>query len=98
MRVLTAAAAGALAGVPDLAVEVVSPTDRPAAGREQGRWNLDDACPLLWLGDPPRRTASVYRPGVATRRLGEGHALEGEDVLPGLRLPWPTSGVPLGPR
>jgi Uma2 family endonuclease len=97
-RSLAADEAGVLAGPPDLAVEVVSPTDRPADVREKVQWYLDDACPLLWLVDPQRRTATIYRPGVATRHLSEGHALDGEDVLPGLRLPLVDLWGALGPR
>jgi Uma2 family endonuclease len=79
--------AGWLEGVPDLAVEVMSPSDRPADVRQKVQWYLDHGCSLLWLVDPQRRTATVYRPGAATRHLGEGDILDGEDVLPGLELP-----------
>jgi Uma2 family endonuclease len=97
-RSLAADEAGVLAGPPDLAVEVVSPTDGPADVREKVQWYLDDACPLLWLVDPQRRTATVYRPGVATRRLAEGHELDGEHILPGFRLPLADLWGAPGPR
>ncbi len=90
--------AGVLAGLPDQAVEVVSPSDRSADVREKVQWHLDDACPLPWLIDPQRRTATVCRPGVAIRHLGEGHVLDGEDILPGFRLPLADLRAAPGPR
>jgi len=72
---------------PDLAVEVRSPSDRPkdiAAKLEHYR---RARVPLVWWVDPARRTVAVYRDGQSIAELGEGDALDGGDVLPGLRLP-----------
>ena len=97
-RSVAADDAGVLAGVPDVAVEVVSPTDRPADVREKVQWYLDDHCPLLWLVDPQRRTATVYRPDGATRHLSGENRLDGEDILPGFQLLLTDLWGGLGPR
>ena len=88
----------ALTGAPDLAVELVSPGNTPAAVRKKVQWYLEAGCPLVWVVAPRRRTATVYRPGAAPRVLGEGAALDGEDVLPGFRLPLADLWDALGPR
>jgi Uma2 family endonuclease len=73
--------------VPDLVVEIVSPSDR--AGRllqKVADW-LDVGVRLLWLVEPRRRTITVYSAGGAARLLRESDALDGGDVLPGFRMP-----------
>jgi Uma2 family endonuclease len=72
---------------PDLAVEVVSPGDH--FSRIQGKIADYLACgvALLWVIDPEDRSVSVYRPGQPLRILQESDHLDGEDVLPGFRLP-----------
>lgn len=72
---------------PDLAVEVVSPTDRlPDAERKVRRY-LDAGTPLAWLVDPASRSVAVHRPGRPGRTLGAADVLDGRDVLPGFTLP-----------
>jgi Uma2 family endonuclease len=94
-----AALAGrALDGPPDLAVEVVSPGDSRPEVRTKVQWYLAAGCPLVWVVDPQRRAAAVYRPGAAVRQLGEEDALDGEDVLPGFRLSLADLWSALGPR
>jgi Uma2 family endonuclease len=93
-----ALASTALSGPPDLAVEVVSPSDRVADLRQKVQWHLEAGCPLVWVVDPQRRTATMYRPGMAPRHLGDNQALEGDDVLPGFRLPLRDLWNSLGPR
>lgn len=74
---------GYLALAPDLAVEVLSPRDRPGEILNKvGDW-LDAGTRLVWVIDPERRLARVYRlDGTESQLLGDG-ALDGEDVLPG---------------
>ncbi len=72
---------------PDLVVEVVSPTDRAGkVARKVEDW-LAAGVRLLWLFRPRDRTVTVYAPGRPTQVLGIGDVLDGEDVLPGFRLP-----------
>jgi Uma2 family endonuclease len=83
-----AALAGqALDGSPDLAVEVVSPGDSRPEVRQKVQWYLAAGCSLVWVVNPQRRTATVYRPGAEVRHLTTSGVLDGEDVLPGFRLP-----------
>lgn len=71
---------------PDLAVEVLSPSDR--AGRvlsKVGDW-LDAGTRLVWVVDPVRRAARVYRVNGTDAAVAADGALDGEDVVPGLSI------------
>ena len=71
---------------PDLHVEVVSPDRHKKKNREKLAHSTANGCRLGWLIDPYRKTVEVYRDGKAERLPDDG-VLEGEPVLPGLRLP-----------
>jgi len=69
---------------PDLVVEVLSHNDRPGEVLAKvGDW-LDAGARLVWVIDPERRLARVYRADGTEHILDEADALLGEDVLPGL--------------
>jgi len=71
---------------PDLAVEVVSPTDRePAIRRKLAIYA--EAGVLVWLVRPQRKTVEVYAPDQPVEILGIDGELDGGDVLPGFHLP-----------
>ncbi len=42
---------------------------------------------LVWVIDPERRRAAVYRSPTDVREIGPSGSLEGEDVLPGFVCP-----------
>ena len=68
---------------PDLVVEVLSPGDRPGETFGKiGDW-LEGGVRLVWVIDPERRLARVYRQDGTETYLAETDTLEGEDVLPG---------------
>jgi len=68
---------------PDLVAEVLSPNDRPGEILAKvGDW-LDAGTRLVWVIDPERRVARVYRADGTEALLEETDALRGEDVLPG---------------
>jgi len=68
---------------PDLVVEVLSPDDRPGETLAKvGDW-LEAGARLVWVIDPERRQARVYRPDGSESLIGELDRLKGEDVLPG---------------
>jgi Uma2 family endonuclease len=68
---------------PDLAVEVLSPDDRPGEVLAKvGDW-LNAGARAVWVVDPIRVIARVYRADGSESILGETDALVGEDVLPG---------------
>jgi Uma2 family endonuclease len=68
---------------PDLAVEVLSPDDRPGEVREKIADWLSAGTMLVWVVDPVTRTARVYRPDATETIVGEDGRLDGESVLPG---------------
>jgi Uma2 family endonuclease len=72
---------------PDLAVEVVSPTDRSTDVTAKVQAYLEAGTPLVWVVDPEKHTAAGYRPGAPTLFLSESDSLDGGDVLPGFSLP-----------
>jgi Uma2 family endonuclease len=73
-------------GPPDVAVEVLSPSDRPArVTRRVSLW-FDHGVTQLWIVNEKNRTVTVYRsPSNATTFSGSDY-LEAEDLLPGFRL------------
>lgn len=72
---------------PDLAVEVRSPSDRPGDIAKKLELYRRAGVPLVWWVDPRQRTVEVHRHGQLVAKLHEGDELDGEDVLPGFRLP-----------
>ena len=86
-RVPTDEPLGYLPIAPDLVVEVLSPSDR--AGDIQSKvsdW-LNAGTRLVWVVDPVRCRAVVYRADASVALLSENDALDGEDVLPGFSCP-----------
>ncbi len=72
---------------PDLAVEVVSPDDRPGEVLAKVADWLSAGCRLVWVVDPGRRLARVYRADGSESDLTDRDTLDGEDVLPGFSCP-----------
>jgi Uma2 family endonuclease len=71
--------------VPDLVAEILSPDDRPGEVIAKiGEW-LTAGVRLVWVLDPDRRIAHVYRPEGSLSLVGVEDGLEGENVLPGFR-------------
>ena len=70
---------------PDLVVEVLSPDDRPGEVLAKVADWLTAGTRLVWVVDPERRVARVYRADGSEALVNEGGALEGEAVLPGFR-------------
>ena len=74
---------GYLALAPDLAVEVISPNDRPREVRGKVSDWLNAGTRLVWVIYPASRTATVHRPPGTVQELGEKDSLDGADVVPG---------------
>ena len=72
---------------PDMAVEVVAPTDVWIAVEEKVLEYLRAGSRLVWVVDPQTRTVHVYRPDGSAQILGCEETLTGEDVLPGFSVP-----------
>ena len=74
-------------GVPDLAVEIDSPSRRPAVEQRRIQDYLDAGVRLLWVIHVEAGSATAYQADGSARLLRVGDALEGGSVLPGFRLP-----------
>ncbi len=68
---------------PDLAVEVLSPSDRPRAVFDRVGEYLEAGVRLVWVVDPQKRRAVEYRSLSEAREILPSGALDGADVLPG---------------
>jgi len=77
---------GFLEGAPDLAVEVVSPGDRPGYVAEKVAEWLESGAAAVWVVDPRKRTVVVHEGAREPRTHGEADTLGGGSVLPGFAL------------
>jgi Uma2 family endonuclease len=75
---------------PDLVVEVLSPGDRPGDILAKVADWLSAGTRLVWVVDPLRRLARVYRQDGSETIVTAEAALEGEDVLPEFACPLAT--------
>jgi Uma2 family endonuclease len=71
---------------PDLAVEVLSRSNRPGEMDRKRRECLDAGARLVWMIDPEQRTATIHRPEGEPQTIDENGLLDGGDVLPGFAL------------
>jgi len=85
-----APARGFYPGAPDLAVEVLSPDDRPGYVREKVAEWLEAGTRAVWVVDPRDRTVTVHEPRKGPTTFCEGDVLRGGDVLPGFEVPIAT--------
>jgi Uma2 family endonuclease len=74
-------------GAPDLAVEILSPSNRGGEMHAKVADYLAAGARLVWVVDPRRKSVTTYRTLLAPRRLELGDSVDGEDVLPGLMIP-----------
>ena len=77
---------GYFPGAPDLAVEVLSPDDRPGYVCEKVAEWLEAGTRAVWVVDPRVRTVTVHTPAENPRVLREAEILDGGAVLPGFEL------------
>jgi len=68
---------------PDLAVEVVSPGDRPAEVAEKVETWLATGARMVWVAEPRNRTVTIHVAGLENRTLTAEETLEGGEILPG---------------
>jgi Uma2 family endonuclease len=73
--------------VPDLVVEVISPTDTVRYLADKVAAYLDAGVTVVLTIDPKRLTLSVHTRDGITRTLGVNGVLELPDILPGFSLP-----------
>ena len=75
---------------PDLAVEILSPDDRPGEVLSKVGDYLSAGTMLVWVVDPDRRLARVYRADGSEQIVTDRESLQGEDVVPGFACPLAT--------
>lgn len=68
---------------PDLAVEIVSPSNSVTEILDKAADYLAAGTRLVWVVEPRRRRVTVYRSRSEIRLLSEEDELDGYDVLPG---------------
>jgi len=78
---------GFFPGAPDLAVEVLSPSDRASEVSAKVRDWLEAGAAAVWVVDPENQTVTVYRSPGEAAILGGSDTLLGGDVLPGFGVP-----------
>jgi len=72
---------------PDLAVEVVSKSDRPKAVRAKVDLYLRLGVRCVWVVDLARRAVGIHSADGSETLVGEDSVLEGGEILPGFSCP-----------
>jgi len=70
---------------PDLAVEILSPSERPRALLDRVGEYLEAGVRLVWVIDPEKQRAVEYRSLTQVSEFGAEDTLDGGDVIPGFR-------------
>jgi Uma2 family endonuclease len=77
---------GWIRGAPDVAIEILSPSDTASAMQEKTLDYFGGGARQVWIVDPHARSVTVYRADGTARLLRDDETLAGEDVLPGFSL------------
>ncbi len=78
---------GAVKSMPDLAIEVKSPTNTYKQLREKADFYLDNGCKMVWLIYPDKKMVEVYHSDADIDILMADEMLLGYDLLPDFELP-----------
>ena len=81
---------GYLPVAPDLAVEIVSPTDRWADLRQKVQDYFSIGVTRVWVVEPDNQAVLVFRSATEFTTLGLGDTLRGEGLLAGFEVPVAT--------
>jgi Uma2 family endonuclease len=82
----TPPAAALVDGIPILAVEILSPSDKHEDITAKVGEYLAAGVPVTWVVDPDFRTVSVYRPGQEPEMFNVRAQLSGDPHLPGFQV------------
>ena len=74
-------------GPPELAVEILSPSDTHENLVEKINLYLECGVPVVWILDPDFQTVTVYRSSTAPSMLRVHETLDGHPELPGFSAP-----------
>lgn len=77
---------GFLKGAPDLAVEILSPSNTVKEMKDKALEYFESGSKLVWIVKPYDRSVVVLRPDGSERVLSVTDSLDGEDVIPGFSL------------
>ena len=83
--------------VPDLAIEVTSPSDRAEAQREKVLEYFRVGVRFVWVVYPNLRLIDVYETPTTIRVFGPDGTLAGDPVLPGFELSFADLFAPFAP-
>ena len=72
---------------PDVAIEVVSPSNTPAALARKTEEYFANGTRAVWIADPGPRTVGIRRPGQPELVFGFGDILTGDPEIPGFACP-----------
>jgi Uma2 family endonuclease len=84
--------------VPDLAAEILSPSNTPEEMGQKLRDYFNAGTRLVWFVDPAARTVTAYTSPDQSALYREGDTLDGGAVLPGFSLPLRQLSAELDPQ
>ena len=70
---------------PDLAVEVVSPSDRYGDVEDKAEEYLEAGVVVVWVINPSNRSVRIFRRDTRPEQLGPNDELTAEEIMPGFR-------------
>lgn len=74
-------------GAPDLAVEILSPSDRTGEVDEKINEWLTGGAQAVWVVNPKLEIVTIHQPGKGAQIRSAGEILSGEPVVPGFSCP-----------
>ena len=86
-RLKDASSVEAFPGAPDLAVEVLSPSNTPASMHAKVADYLAAGTRRVWVVDTDHETITIYASLLSPRIVASDGILDGEDVVPGFEIP-----------
>lgn len=78
---------GYFPGPPDLAIEILSPSNRPGEVAEKIYDYLEAGTKVVIIANPQRRSVAIHRPDENVTTLTEADTLEVPEVIPGWSMP-----------
>ncbi len=73
-------------GSPDLAVEVISPSDTIISATEKAQRFLAAGAKAVWVVNPRRKTVTAYAHDASPKIWGVADDIDGGELLPGFRM------------
>lgn len=71
--------------VPDLVIEIVSPSDRRSAVVAKAHEYLHYGVRIVWVVDPLSRSVTIFRIDGSVEVLRQDDPINGEDIIPGFQ-------------